>query len=86
MSTRRKRIEMLLARKAVEPLSETETARLARLLNEHPDIDRDAFERAAATVLLAAAADADSVMPSGLRNRLRTDALSVLARGDSNSS
>jgi hypothetical protein len=85
MSARRKQIEALLVRQAVERLSAAENDRLERLLDAHPDIDRDAFERAAATVLLAAA-DADSVMPSGLRNRLRADAFSLLERGDSNSS
>ena len=82
MSAVRQRTEALLLRQAIGDLNEAENAELARLLAAHPDIDRDMFERAAATVLLAACADPQERMPASLRQKLKADASGAISRAD----
>jgi len=78
MTAQRRQIDELLVKRATEGLSPAEEVQLDYLLARHPDIDRDAFERAAATVFLAACAEPAARMPEGLRDRLQMDALSVV--------
>jgi hypothetical protein len=83
MTAVRRQIDELLVRRATEGLSPQEEVQLDVLLARHPQIDRDAFERAAATVFLAACAEPSARMPEGVRARLRGAAASMLKENGS---
>lgn len=70
MTARRDRLDALLVDEATGSLSESERIELDQLLAEHSDVDRYAFERAAAAVFLAAAAPQDEPMPARLSAKL----------------
>jgi hypothetical protein len=64
-------IDELLCQAAIDGLNATDAARLDTLLAANPDVDRDAFERAAGLVLLAAFGNAGDRMPASLRRSLQ---------------
>jgi len=70
------RMLQLLADRATEGLEWTETAALDEWLAMNPDIDGDAFDRAAAAVALTRAPVGDEVLPPSLRDKLLADAQS----------
>ena len=72
-------IELLLAEDAIEGLDDAGRAELEALLARHPEADRHALERSAATVFLAACEPTEE-MPAHLRERLIADAEQVLTR------
>ncbi len=80
MTTPRERIDALLVDEATDGLDAAARAELDALLTEHPDVDRYAFERAAAAVFLAAGAGLEEPMPTELSSKLTVDAERVLAR------
>jgi len=73
MSAGQTRLEMLLVSEATGALSDAESAELDVLLASYPDVDRYAFQVAAAAVFLAAG-DAFATMPGNLRARIVADA------------
>jgi anti-sigma factor RsiW len=75
MDSQREKIESLLVAELLGELTTEESEALEALLTENPAVDRYAFERAAAVVLLAAAADVVEEMPGSLRAKLRSDAV-----------
>ncbi len=64
------RLLELLAARAVEGLHETESAELERLLREHPEVDPQGFERAAAAAWVEAGVRTMEPMPAHLRSRI----------------
>lgn len=82
MTSPRKRIESLLLEEATGRLSEAELLELEVLLRDHPDVDRGAYERSAATVFLAAAASSAEAMPASLYSRILSDGERVLVESD----
>jgi hypothetical protein len=65
------RIEELLVDEATEGLSVEAERELESLLEAHPDVDRYAFQRAAALAYLGAAAGVSGErMPQGLGDRI----------------
>jgi len=79
MTTPRERLEALLADEATDRLSAPARAELRALLAEHTDVDRYAFERAAAAVFLAVGAARAENMPANLGSKLALDAERWLA-------
>lgn len=67
------RIDELLLDRATEGLASETEAELERLLAEHPDLDDDGYELAAAAVELAAAEPGGEAMPEALRSRLESE-------------
>ncbi len=82
MSWRRKRMEALLVDEATGNLSAEEMRELERLLQQHSSVDRYAFERVAAAVVLAGAARPDDQMPEHLTRRIVDAAEKLLAGSD----
>jgi len=80
MTTAHERIDALLVDEATGNLDDAGKAELEALLAEHRDIDRFAFERAAAAVFLAVGAAFDEQMPATLISKLAVDAEQELAR------
>jgi anti-sigma factor RsiW len=70
MSRHHERIEALLVDEAIGDISAEERLELDRLLREHEDVDRYAFERAAAAVFLAGAGSPSQSMPVDLTAKL----------------
>lgn len=70
MNTPYERIDALLVEEATGNLDDTGRAELEALLAEHQDVDRYAFESAAAAVFLAAGAALDEQMPATLIPKL----------------
>ena len=75
---RRRRLDDLLLARAIESPSTAEAEELARLLAANPNVDHDAFERAAAAVCLATL-DTSEPLPSALRAKLERHAATFLA-------
>ena len=75
-----KRLDELLLARATGSSSAVELEELARLLAAHPDIDQDAYERAAAAVCLATL-DTGESMPPSLRSKLERAAAAFVASG-----
>jgi len=73
VSAARRRLDELLAGRAVAGLTRAEDAELARLLPGLDDADETAFERTAAALLVALTEPADP-MPASLRARLEQSA------------
>lgn len=73
------RLEELLADRAVQGLSPSETQELEGLLAKFPDADPDAFEYAAAALDLALFKTAFEPMPARLRESVESTAVSYLA-------
>lgn len=68
------RMLQLLADRATEGLGEMDAAALGEWLAMNPDIDPDAFERAAAVVALIGTSQREESLPSSLRGKLLFDA------------
>lgn len=66
----RERLEDLLADRAMYGLSVEEEREMERLLPDHPDLEPDSFERAAASLALAHVERDASVLPAELRAKL----------------
>jgi hypothetical protein len=71
------RLEDLLLERAIRGLDAEQDAELARLLAEHPDVDAETYERAAAVVCLASL-DVGTRMPEHLRRELTRQGLSYV--------
>lgn len=67
------RLYDLLTQRATEALAEKERQELDALLRNRPDVDADAFDRAAAAVHLAALQTGER-LPATLRKTLEEDA------------
>jgi hypothetical protein len=80
MTTQRERIDALLVDEATEGLDTAARLELEQLLAEHPEVDRRGFERAAATVFLAACGTRTEEMPASLRSKLASTAEQLVAR------
>jgi hypothetical protein len=78
MKPDREAIDELLCQAATDGLTTADAARLDSLLAANPDVDRDAFDRAAGLVLLAAFGDAGNRMPASLRRSLQQQGESEL--------
>jgi len=74
----RRRLDELLLARATGSAGAVELEELARLLAEHPDIDDDAYERAAAAICLATL-DTAEPMPPSLRDKLQRKAAEFVA-------
>lgn len=70
MRSNRQEIEDLLFEAATDGLNASDAVRLETLLAANPDVDRGAFERAVALVLLAACGSVQEQMPPALRRSL----------------
>lgn len=75
----RRRLLHLLADRALFGLCGEETAELEELFQSGLDIDRDLMERVATRCDLALGIAMPEQLPTGLRERIRADAESVLA-------
>ena len=71
MSASRDRLELLLVEEATGSLTKRDRAELDALLVEYPDVDRYAFERAAASVFLAAARPTNVPLPKALYRQIQ---------------
>ena len=80
MTRSRKSLDELLVAEATDRLSDAERAELEALLAEHPDVDRHAFERAAAAVFLAVGAAQSEPLPASLGAKLARAAGQLLGR------
>ena len=69
MSDARRRLDELLLIRATEGLSPADAAELDRLLAQHPGVDANAYETAAAIVSLASLAELPP-LPRSLRSAL----------------
>lgn len=78
MDDGRRRLDDLLFERATAGLEATEAAELERLLAEHPYVERDTYERAAAAVCLGSI-DASEPLPPSLRSKLDAAAAMFLA-------
>lgn len=78
MHSARQRLDRLLLARATTGLRSAEAAELARLMAAHPDVDQDAYDRAAAAVCLATI-DTSEAMPDSLRAKLERQATAFLA-------
>lgn len=78
MSAADRRLDELLLEHATIGLGAAESAELERLLARYPDVDRDAYERAAAAVCLASL-DTSAALPDSLRARLEQQAAVFIA-------
>jgi hypothetical protein len=76
----RKNLDELLLARATGSASAVELEELARLLAAHPDIDEDAYDRAAAAICLATL-DTAEPMPPSLRSKLELAAAAFVASG-----
>jgi len=76
-ATTRELIESLLVEDAIEGPSDEDRFLLDELLALYPEVDRYAFERAAASVLMAACGIGER-LPSGLGTRLLQNAATTL--------
>lgn len=74
MTSQRERIEALLVDEATEGLNAADSMELESLLAAHPDVDRYAFQRVAATVFLAACGPPTEAMPASLKAKLASQA------------
>jgi hypothetical protein len=73
-------LDALLLRAATERLDPEENAYLEGLLAEFPEIDPGVYERAAATVLLAALGPVEPV-PQSVKARLFENSLALFGKG-----
>ena len=73
------RIEELLADRATGDLSPEDAAELNKLLQEHPELDADAYERVAAELAAGLAGAAPDTLPDALADRLVADGESFFA-------
>lgn len=69
----RQRLDELLLARATEGVTACERAELDALLAQYPDVDANAYERAAAAVCLAALGRGGA-LPERLRRRLESSA------------
>ena len=76
------RMLQLLADRATEGVEWTEAAEIDVWLTMNPDIDADAFERAAAAVALTRTPVSDESLPPSLRGKLLGDAAAFFGRSD----
>ena len=76
------RMLQLLADRATEGIDRMEAAALDEWVVMNPDIDGDAFERAAAAVALTRTPVGDEVLPPSLRDKLLADAHSFFGWSD----
>jgi hypothetical protein len=74
------RLDDLLLARATEGLTAREVGELARLLAAHPEVDAEAYERAAAVVTLAALGTC-AELPPGVRAKLERCAASLAPPG-----
>ena len=81
MTAPREKIDALLVDEATVGLDDAARAELEALLTEHSDVDRYAFERAAAIVFLVGAARIEQ-MPATLRSKLAAEAELMLPLQD----
>lgn len=72
------RLDELLLARATVGLDATDTAELDALLAAYPDVDADAYERAAAIVCLASL-DTRTALPQGLQVELERRAAEFVA-------
>lgn len=68
------RLEELLADRALQGLSPEEERELAELLSKSPDVDADAFDRAAAAIDLALGEQRFEPLPARLKSRVAASA------------
>jgi hypothetical protein len=79
MTTQRERIDALLIDEATEGLDAAARRELESLLATHPDVDRYGFQRAAATVFLAACGSPTEKMPASLKLKVANTAEQFVA-------
>jgi hypothetical protein len=79
MTTEREPRDALLVDAATEGLDAAASMELESLLARHPDVDRYAFERAAAAVFLAACGTPTEQMPASLKSKLAMNAEQFVA-------
>lgn len=72
-------VHSLLSDRALQGMDAAEEAGLRCLLTQYPDLDTDSFDRAAATLDLALAAEDQEAMPLALFHRLQAQAASFTA-------
>jgi len=68
------RILQLMADRATEGLSHSDALELDRYLEQSPGVDRDALEYAAAAVCLSFNAGRGEALPSGVREKILSQA------------